>query len=614
MTYRIMDMDEWYGCVDRLDYAFQPIICSHTGRCFAVEALLRNWKSAGFESIFDVFDTAFDQETLFDVDIFLREKAIKKFAQIDSHTKLKLFYNIDNRIMEKEDYFSGKTGKIINSNFLTADALCFELSERFRWNETTQLEKVIKSYKDQGYPIAIDDYGSGFSGLQLLYSAEPMYIKIDRFFIKEIDKNARKKLFVTNIIKLAHTLGIKVIAEGIETTGEYFNCIEIGCDYLQGYFIAYPKIDISVIRADYSDVCPKERRACNQETEISEFISNNLLRIKPVNNRSTSFTELFRCFKENKTHNAVPVTNDVGEPVGIIPEHSLKEYVYAPFGKEILEKGGRNHYIAPFIIPVPSTDITSSMEHILELFYNLNEKDNTGYIFITDMGCYIGMLSATTLLNAIHERELKVARDINPLTGLFGNVIIRQFVFDTLTKKTCCNRLFVYFDFDYFKPFNDYFGFRIGDRAIQLFADTLKSILSCDDFFIGHVGGDDFFCSADVQDVIFGVKRVTEVQKLFSENVKMFYDNEHCEKGAIELTGRDGEVRYYPLLSVSAAVIVINESSSFVDEDTFYSKLADLKKKAKIAANGIVVYTFNGNYETGNYPEPDSMTKLSIGC
>ena len=98
---------------------------------------------------------------------------------------------------------------------LPPSTVCFELSERHQFECFSSIKTTLTTYKQQGYRIAVDDFGTGFSGLQLLYHAEPDFIKIDRFFIAGIAADPKKRLFVFKVLSLAHTLGIAVIAEGV---------------------------------------------------------------------------------------------------------------------------------------------------------------------------------------------------------------------------------------------------------------------------------------------------------------------------------------------------------------------------------------------------------------
>ena len=106
-------MHNWNEIIKKLDYAFQPIIYSQTGKIYAVEALVRGINNIDeINSIDDLFDSAFNDDFLYELDIQLREKAIKKFADIEIEN-LRLFYNLDNRIIYNKSLSSGNTSKIL---------------------------------------------------------------------------------------------------------------------------------------------------------------------------------------------------------------------------------------------------------------------------------------------------------------------------------------------------------------------------------------------------------------------------------------------------------------------------------------------------------------------
>ena len=178
--------DNWKKILSLLDVAFQPILNIHTGRIFAVEALLRNFKEAGFDSIFGVFDTAYEEGVLYSFDLALREKTFHKFTQINDYKSIKLFYNLDNRLFEMHDFSSGNTKDILANLDIKKENICFEISERHEIASTADLEKILNHYQSENFCIAIDDFGTGYSGYKLLYDSTPNLIKIDRFFLQDM--------------------------------------------------------------------------------------------------------------------------------------------------------------------------------------------------------------------------------------------------------------------------------------------------------------------------------------------------------------------------------------------------------------------------------------------
>jgi MFS family permease len=95
---------------------------------------------------------------------------------------------------------------------------------------------------------------SGVSGLKLLYFSEANIIKIDRFFISNIDQDSKKKLFCSSIIDMAHIMGMQVIAEGVETQKEFYTCKDIGADFIQGFLVQKPTKNINEILPIYNDI------------------------------------------------------------------------------------------------------------------------------------------------------------------------------------------------------------------------------------------------------------------------------------------------------------------------------------------------------------------------
>ena len=127
-----------------------------------------------------------------------------------------------------------------------------ERSEGGTLQDQHAITSMVNNYKQDGYDIAIDDFGTGVSGLQLLYHSQAKFIKLDRFFIQDIESNSKKRLFCASIINIAHLMGIQTIAEGVENEIEYYTCIDIGVDFIHGFAVQKPKTDITRIKNRYT--------------------------------------------------------------------------------------------------------------------------------------------------------------------------------------------------------------------------------------------------------------------------------------------------------------------------------------------------------------------------
>jgi len=113
------------------------------------------------------------------------------------------------------------------------------------------LGNFVRNMKERGIKIALDDFGSGFAGLELLYHSDPGFLKFDRFLISGIECDYRKRNICTHLIALCRTQGIATIAEGIESAAAARVCADIGFNFLQGYEIAVPSISLAELREGY---------------------------------------------------------------------------------------------------------------------------------------------------------------------------------------------------------------------------------------------------------------------------------------------------------------------------------------------------------------------------
>ncbi|MFW3340519.1 GGDEF domain-containing protein [Aliarcobacter butzleri] len=566
-------MPNWTEIIEKLDYAFQPIIYSHSGKIYAVEALLRNINEIpGLMSIDDLFDLAFNDDYLYELDLQLREKAISKFAKI-KQSNLKLFYNLDNRIIYNKNYSQGNTAKILKKYNLNKDSICFELSEKGTAIEQNALSTMLQRYKESGYKIAIDDFGIGVSGLKLLYFSEAHIIKLDRFFITNIDQDSKKKLFCSSIIEMAHIMGMQVIAEGIETAKEFYTCKDIGADFIQGYLVQKPTTNIDKIEKIYKNIYSliSEDKRASQKNFIDEKFIENILPL----NVNTSLYDLFLHFKENTKSHFVPITDEFGNFLGIIYESDIKKISYSQYGLSLAQNRTFSSTLLKYIKPALSVEISWGIDKILEI-YNLNSNNSLG-IFITSSDKYIGFINLNSLLTLSYKRNIEIATNQNPLTKLPGNNQIEKFIDKSFKKNQKDITHIIYFDFNDFKPFNDIYGFRQGDRAILIFSELLQKRYSKDSF-IAHIGGDDFFVGLKNKDKEDIFELTSNVQDEFRNSAKNIYSKEDKKNGFIISKDRFNEKRRFELLSVSAAIIEINSKS---DISNFDNTLNIIKKASK---------------------------------
>ena len=575
----------WLDNLKVLDIAFQPIINIHTGRIYAVEALLRNYKKVGFDSIFALFDQVYKEHLLYSFDIALREKAIQKFTKIDNFRNIKLFYNLDNRLFEMPDFSNGNTNQLLKKYDIKKDNICFEISERHEISSDCNMEQVLTHYRDENFCIAIDDFGVGYSGYKLLYDSTPDVIKIDRFFLTDIEKDVKKKLMVRSITHLAIQLGIKVIAEGVETKEELLVCKDIGCHLVQGYLVQKPTLNTDEIVKKYHNIVDLIIHDKREENKYK--IDTYLDKIKPISIES-KMNEVIDYFKKHPDIPTMPVVNLNNEPIGIVQENIIKEFLYSHYGKSLLlNDGTKKSKLKNLVTPCGIADINSDIATLIELFSN--NPESVG-IILTNNSKYYGYLSARAIITLMNEENLLFAREQNPLTKLPGNTMIEKYISNIATNQD--SYLLCYFDLDNFKAFNDVYGFRNGDRVILLFADILRKHLP-QEFFKAHIGGDDFFVAVQSkgEDEYFYIKKILKVITKFTQDAKDFYSQEDKKRGFIVAKDREENIKEFPLLTVSASIVLILEKTKNRFSKNINEVLSSQKKVAKHEYNHLSIST-----------------------
>jgi diguanylate cyclase (GGDEF)-like protein len=168
--------------------------------------------------------------------------------------------------------------------------------------------------------------------------------------------------------------------------------------------------------------------------------------------------------------------------------------------------------------------------------------------------------------------------NINPLTGLPGNILIQQEIETRVLKDTPF--ILFYIDMNNFKAYNDYYGFAKGDKIIKHTAEILTEVIKNfgeKDDFVGHIGGDDFVIISSSKDY----KKIAEkIIEKYDSTIKSFYDEKDIEKGFIKVTDRDGELKEFPIMGI-AIVAIPSWKIKVLSFEELSKRSAELKKYAK---------------------------------
>ncbi len=218
----------------RFSMAFQPIVDLRTFEAFAHEALVRGEHGEGAASIL----SQVDESNRYRFDQACRRKAIKLAAEKDIDCSLSINF-LPNAVYEPANCLRTTLNAAKKYQF-PVEKIIFEITENERIVDHAHLVRIISEYRRQGFRTAIDDFGAGYSGLNLLADFQPDLVKLDMALIRDIHMDKKRQAILGHTVTLCRELGIEVIAEGIENEDE-LNCIENHGVYLvQGYLLARP--------------------------------------------------------------------------------------------------------------------------------------------------------------------------------------------------------------------------------------------------------------------------------------------------------------------------------------------------------------------------------------
>jgi EAL domain-containing protein (putative c-di-GMP-specific phosphodiesterase class I) len=218
---------------------YQPIVSLRdSNHVFGYEALARTVDRTWFTQPAELFWFAEQQGLTYTLDRLAREKAIDGCTQLGKEQKL--FINVMAQIMEDPGFLPGQTLSLLEQRGLSPHNVVFEITERSSIADFDSVKRALEHYRMQGYQIAIDDVGAGYSSLQSIVELRPDYLKVDRSIIQNIHQDEIKEHILYTLLELAAKLDIAVIAEGIEEEAELVKVLEMGVHYAQGYLLGRP--------------------------------------------------------------------------------------------------------------------------------------------------------------------------------------------------------------------------------------------------------------------------------------------------------------------------------------------------------------------------------------
>lgn len=218
----------------RFSYAYQPIVDVSTRQIYAHEALVRGAEGEPAPTIL----SQVNEDNRYRFDQACRVKAIKVASELGMQERLSINF-LPNAIY-KPELCIRTTLQAARKHDFPLERIIFEATEGDAIEDGKRLAAILTEYKRTGFLTAIDDFGAGYAGLNLLADFQPDIIKLDMALVRGVDGSRSRQAITRGVLRICFELDIAVIAEGVETQAERDFFFDEGVSLMQGYLFSKP--------------------------------------------------------------------------------------------------------------------------------------------------------------------------------------------------------------------------------------------------------------------------------------------------------------------------------------------------------------------------------------
>jgi EAL domain-containing protein (putative c-di-GMP-specific phosphodiesterase class I)/GGDEF domain-containing protein len=538
----------------RLYVVFQPIASMRDGGVFGHEALIRGPMGTPLHTPDALLQAAREEGLLYAFELHCAFLAVRHWGALGEAGRLFVNISADALVHLLREHQVDAIKQQVVALGVSTRMLVLELTEHERVADMEGLLEAAQAVHASGVSLALDDFGDGRSSLRLWSQLRPDFVKIDKYFTRDVSTHAHNLLTLKALMQIAETFGTALVAEGIELQPDARVIRDLGVSFGQGYLLGrpgiHPRAAIEPAAADVLadsrvSVFPEARRPLRSAQLRSVTVID-----APIASLATSNDQVAEIFLRQPELHAIAVV-DGDRPQAIINRHRFLNHYATPFFKEL---HGRKSCLshangAPRLI-----ERDHDIDELVGILTSQDQRYLSDGFIVTDNGRYVGLGTGEQLVRAVTEARIEAARHANPLTFLPGNIPITQHIGRLLERGT--RFVACYADLNHFKPFNDLYGYWRGDEMIRLAARLATLHCDAEQDFVGHVGGDDFlwiFQSSDWE------RRTRSIIDEFAPLALALFDAQAQRRGGIEAEDRHGVMRFFPCTTLSAGAVIVNE-------------------------------------------------------
>ncbi|MBL3540326.1 bifunctional diguanylate cyclase/phosphodiesterase [Aminivibrio sp.] len=552
---------------------FQPILDVAEGKVYGYEILSRGMPP--MESPLDLLAAARECGMQWEAERACRKAALEGIRRRDTGEGVRYFLNVSPWVLSDSRFRELFTPERLKPYGMSSDRIVLELTENLPVEDYGKLEESVAWFRKEGFSLALDDVGSGYSGLRTMAVCAPDFFKIDIEIVRGVAEDPYKKHVVRFLCSFAANVGAKIVAEGVENWEDMKALLELGVHFAQGYLFARPQKDPTPPPAHVMARLSAMYAELNEDDHIvGEGMRALVIKGTTAQKGQMSCEELEQLLRKNRTLDHLVVL-DGDLPVGLITRQSFflqtgGAFGYQLFQKRPLEEAAKKEFLTMPVFSPVSALAKLAMERRPDDLYD-------PVVVVDDRGCFLGTVTMKQIISRSTELEVERVRSCNPLSGLPGNNNIRKWIEDA--RKESLFTL-IYCDLDRFKEYNDSHGFLKGDELINFTATILREGLDRlpEGSRLGHIGGDDFVlvCPGKVSSTALDA-----ICAAFDRKKGLYFSREENAAGCYCATDRAGTVCSVPLVTLSLSVIEQDNLDPCAHPAVTAEKAASLKHAVK---------------------------------
>ena len=529
---------------------FQPIIRAASGTLEGYEALSRGPLGSPMRSPATIFDVARRAGESAKVELLTLEIATRTFADLGLPGRL--FLNVSPALVAQRAKDLLSVARRLRDTGLRPERIVIEFTEGDRIQDHEQMRWSVHGFRSLGFQIALDDLGEGFASLRMWKDLEPEIVKVDQHFVRGIDSDPWKRQFLRAIQDIALAAQTQLVAEGVETEAEYKVVQDLKVSFAQGYFIARPSVAPPRTSGPWVGKVARRIQLYPEIAGVGDAGTTAFqlaVRVEPATPRQTG-QQVYERFVGDSSLHAVPVVES-GKPLGLISRYGLIDRFARPYRRELYGQKSCLGLMNPNPLIVEHT--VNLQEIGQRLSANSSGYDLADGFIITQDGYYVGVSTGQGFLRELSELQIRTARYANPLTLLPGNVPITLHIQRLLEARL--DFCVCHADLDYFKPFNDLYGYQRGDEMLQLVANVLLACADPDCDLVGHIGGDDYILIFQSTD--WDARARTALARFETARLALFAPEDIANSGFSSLDRR-GQPQFFPLTALSLGAVEVS--------------------------------------------------------